>query len=732
MRRAVLGACAALTLAVAAAAEETAPAVEKLAQQLGAAELHVRREAAQQLERLGPAAKLALPALIKALHDDDKQIWASAIATISALGPAAQEAIPALIDDMDGRKSRGRRNRYQVQIVLRSAHALSRIGPAAIPPLVEALRTDDPGLRIGAAQALAPFGPQARAAIPLLINNLADGRDPVREETAAALAAIGTGPELAQALTDGDARRRAGAAQALAQMTPPFAPAAASVRHALAGEKDTQARAALLAALPRLGVPPAECIPLLLPAALAEDQALRHAALNAILSAPVLRAAALPKLAEKLKDSDRATRERAARALGRFGPDAAPVLPALLAATRSSADTPVFAEALAQIGPAALPTLLAALQTGRPEESAWVLRALRGFGAPAVPVLTEALRHEKPAVRAAAASALGAMGRDAVDAVLPLFVLTEDASADVQAAALRALGAQKADAARLKPLLQKALESPHPDVRKAGAAGLAAVGGASQLGVRALLDLFADQDPAGRTAAVQALGQLGAQAAPAVEPLTAHLGDPALQSLIIETLGKIGPAAAPAVPRLLELAKSTGQRASVLPALTAIGRSAHTALPQIYGWLNDSANDVRAGAVTALAAIESDDAKALATLLPLSGDDSARMRRVTANALAKYGASASPAVPAFVKMLERENERSEAMRALKAVGVRTVPEAMKMLTIKDAKVRAFACESLAALGPAAKEAAPKLHELAAQDGAVREAAKAALAKIEAP
>jgi len=45
-------------------------------------------------------------------------------------------------------------------------------------------------------------------------------------------------------------------------------------------------------------------------------------------------------------------------------------------------------------------------------------------------------------------------------------------------------------------------------------------------------------------------------------------------------------------------------------------------------------------------------------------------------------------------------------------------------------VRTFACDSLGTLAPEAKEAAPKLREIAQQDDAVRASANAALKKIE--
>jgi hypothetical protein len=81
-------------------------------------------------------------------------------------------------------------------------------------------------------------------------------------------------------------------------------------------------------------------------------------------------------------------------------------------------------------------------------------------------------------------------------------------------------------------------------------------------------------------------------------------------------------------------------------------------------------------------------------------------------------------------MLEKENERAEAMRALKGIGVRTVPDLVAMLAVHDAKVRTFACDSLGTLGSDAKDAAPKLREIAEQDSSVRTSANAALKKID--
>ena len=734
--RALSGAVIGCAFAVSGLAEEAA-SIEKLTQRLASSERDARRDAAYQLSRLGTAAKPALPALLKALRDDDKQVWAFALTAITALGPEAVDAVPTLIDDLNSKRPRTQRERDPRQAVMRTAYALTRIGPAAIPPLIEALGTDDIGLRAGATLALGGMGKEARAAVPALIKNLTAREDFIRDESVAALGRIGSdaAAPLLAALSDSDPLRRAGAVLALAQFDAPVSEAAAQVEQLFAKETDPVVRVAVLTALPKLGVEPQQCVKLLLPAVTTDDEAIRHAGINALLSTRALRRAAVQPLAALLKDGNATTRELAARALGRMGPDAAGALPALLEATRAAGGAPAFSDALAQVGPTALPALLDALQKGNAAEGEWILRALRGFGPPAVSVLSEALKQPNPAIRAAAADALGGMGRDAADAVNPLFVLTEDAEPSVQAAVLRALVALHADSGRLKPLLQTALTNPNEDVRKAAAAGTAALGGATALGVNGLLALLAGDDAAGRLAAVQALGQLGAQSAPAVDALAARLDDSSLQSPIVETLGRIGPAAAPSVPRLLAIAQKSGndQRASVLPALAGIGPGANAALPMIYAAIDDAAPEVRASAATALAGIERDDARVLATLTPmLTNTESGRVRRAVAVALVKYGTAASAAVPGLVAMLERETDRGSAMQALKAIGVRTVPELIKMLAVKEPRVRTFACESLGALGPAAKDAVPKLRELLANDSALRGPATAALEKIEAP
>ena len=123
-----------------AAEQKQTPAA--LARQVESPDREIRREATHQLARIGEPAKEALPALIKALGDDDKQVWSNAVTAIANLGPAAESAIPVLIESFDSKRRGGGRRQYdRQQIVLRSAHALSKIGKAAIEPLLQALNS---------------------------------------------------------------------------------------------------------------------------------------------------------------------------------------------------------------------------------------------------------------------------------------------------------------------------------------------------------------------------------------------------------------------------------------------------------------------------------------------------------------------------------------------------------------------------------------------------------------
>ena len=79
-----------------------------------------------------------------------------------------------------------------------AADALGRIGPPAIPQLVESLRSSDPEARLIAAQVLARMGSDAKEAVPDLVRLLDDPDERIRKAATRALGRIG--PDAAAAV----------------------------------------------------------------------------------------------------------------------------------------------------------------------------------------------------------------------------------------------------------------------------------------------------------------------------------------------------------------------------------------------------------------------------------------------------------------------------------------------------------------------------------------------------
>ena len=160
----------------------------------------MRREACYQLEKMGPAAKPALPALLKMLSDPDKQVWSEALAAIASMGPDAAEATAPLIESMEG--DMGGRQYDRQQGLVRAAFALAQIGPGAVPALEAALEGDSVSRRIGCTIALGNLGAAAKVAVPGLVKDLGHPDENLRSATIEALGQIGEAavPELLVAL----------------------------------------------------------------------------------------------------------------------------------------------------------------------------------------------------------------------------------------------------------------------------------------------------------------------------------------------------------------------------------------------------------------------------------------------------------------------------------------------------------------------------------------------------
>jgi HEAT repeat protein len=391
--------------------------------------------------------------LIKALgYQEDPAIRKGASEALSRIGSAAVEPLIAVLTDKD-------------EIVRRfAAKALGEIADArAVEPLIASLKDGDKIARANAAWALGKAG-DARAVEPL-IAALKDSNEVVRKNARAAL--IKAGPPavepLVAALEDKYPLLRQNAALALCQLPDPRA-----VEPLIVALKDSQ-------------------------------EVVRQNAAEALVK---IGAAAVEPLIAALRDEVRDTRKAAAEALAKIG-DTRAVEPLFVALEDKDCDIrKSAAEGLEKLG----------WQPGKDETGAtyWVAKGnwdeCAAIGAPAVETLVAVLQNASLTVRKNAAEALGKIG-DA-RAVEPLIAALEDTNVSIRDCAAEALG--KIVHAQGTETLTAALQNASPKVRKNAAGALAKSGeGVREAVARTLAQI-------GDTRAVKALTA-------AVESLTAEL-----------------------------------------------------------------------------------------------------------------------------------------------------------------------------------------------------------------
>lgn len=410
----------------------------------------VRLEVAQALGSIGTEAKDAIPALIKAWGDEDQDLQKRVSEALQKIGPAAKEAVPALTKLLADEKNEVRKNAI---VTLANIHPEKK---AAVPYLVEALRDEDKRVRSGSAEALELIGPAAKDAVPALIKALGDEYEAVWEPAWQALLKIAQEekdavPELVKGLADENKYVRYFVAMILSYMKPPIEETIPVLIRALTDESaPSWVFWDVARALGKFGPAAKDAVPALIKTLRASDVRKRLVAARTLGKIGPAAKDAVPSLMKALGDEDSNVRSAAARGLGKIGPEAKDTVPALMKAVGDLNEV-VRRDAVAALGsigpPAdgAVPLLMKLLQNDESaqERAAMAIVRIRreinevvppivnALGNDAVTVFIRLFFDEDVTIRRIAEEALSIMGPSGINSLNALAFIDKSEIQDV-------------------------------------------------------------------------------------------------------------------------------------------------------------------------------------------------------------------------------------------------------------------------------------------------------------
>lgn len=476
--------------------------------------------------------------------------------------------------------------------------------------------------------------------------------------------------------------------------------------------------------------------------------------------APAPAAADPAALAVELSSGDLEHRRKAVYALWGLGPATKPALAAVATAlrdedayVRTTADK-ILATFRFEKAPGALeavvPELVPALSDARVEVRRLAAANLWRAGWPSkpphaslVPALSKALDDEDPRVRATAASVVANLTGWAQDAVPALVRHISDPDPDVRLWCVQGLGATRASD-HVEDLV-KALQDAEAKVRAAAAAALGFPGPNARLGIPALVKALDDADPSVRAAAAGALAGTSGEAptTEATEALLRMLGgeDANFRAVAAAALGQVGdPRGVSALEKIARDDPDMMMRTMAVQSLGSLGPEGAGALEAIVAALEESDANLATGACMALYSLGTLAAEAARPLRQATKHADENVRQCALMALRAIGPPSEETRAVFVAALDdpADSVRGQAVVAVGELGSEGGPYANALtasLVPSEADPQGYgppytALLSLAKIGPAAKDAAPRVRAFPARGGA-RVARALVLARIAA-
>jgi HEAT repeat protein len=454
------------------------------------------------------------------------QVSQHAREALMALGPKAAAAIPSAVADLKSADD---------WVHEPAGQLLAKIGPAALPPLLEMTNDKEAGNRARAAHVLGLFGAQAKPALPALLKLLDDKQAAVRQEAVTALGSLEGNdklvtPALMRAAKDPEVGVRRHAVRALGWVGADAVP----VLEVALGDADADVRRGAVGALGRIG---ASAVTVLRGALRHKDTDVRRLAVLGLGSIDPETEGVVAGLAEAARDKDRLVRRLALSLLDRPGRQISIAVPVLAAALRDSDNqvrwtTAFVLEELGADAADAAPALAEVLADPVEQVRHQAVRALRDIGPPAqsaVPALKELLHRVQPArLRAFGDStlmtdvveALVRLDADPVTTLIEALKIRDTPATNAAAHGLVRLGPKAV------PALLELTRGGRLDARLRALGCLGTIGQPVETVVPALEKLLKDSNDLVRRAAASALGDIGPAAKSAV-PLLRSMADEA-------------------------------------------------------------------------------------------------------------------------------------------------------------------------------------------------------------
>lgn len=252
-----------------------------------------------------------------------------------------------------------------------------------------------------------------------------------------------------------------------------------------------------------------------------------------------------------------------------------------------------------------------------------------------------------------------------------------------------------------------------------------------------MISALRHEDETVREVACLALARSGTAARKSVDPLVRCLADlfAQVRSAASEALSQIGAAAVPALVKVLR-DEDRDVREGAMQALSAMGSEAESAFPDL---MTIAAADLDADGMSAGHAAASIGASAVPRLLEMLRTGAVGERRAAVFALGspRFGAAARPAAPAIAKALLDDFDRIVrrlAAEALCEIGPEAPEVVPALARAALSRLDRTATAALGQLGPAAAAAVPALRELIAArpGGEIEATARWALRRISPP